>query len=78
MRLPSSPYRVPARKAGGAAEPTLPADPVPIGVLAAVLACSLIRFGLFAFGPERAGLDPVLALVAAAASAYYLKKLRGR
>jgi hypothetical protein len=78
MRLPSSPYRVPAREAGGAAEPAPPADPVPLGILAAVLACSLIRFGLFAFGPERAGLDPLLALVAAASAAYYLKALRGR
>jgi hypothetical protein len=69
---------VPASAPAEAGEPGPPADPVPIGILAAVLVCSLLRFGLFVFGAERAGLDPVLALVAAASSAYYLRKLLGQ
>jgi hypothetical protein len=68
---------VSAREPAGAAEPRLRVDPVPIGVVAAVLVCSLIRLGIFAFGSERAGLDPVLALVAAASSALYLQKTLG-
>ncbi len=78
MRPPScpSPYRVPppgVPRAGSRREP--PVEPAVIGVLCAVLGCSLLRFGLFVWGHEQHGSDGVLALAASAASAYYLSRL---
>jgi hypothetical protein len=43
-----------------------------MGVMLAVLGCSLARVGLFATRDEPVGIDPALALAASVASAYYL------
>ena len=77
-RRRASPYRVSAREGAGEGEPRARADGVTVGILVFVFACSLVRFGLFAFGAERFGRDPLLALLASAASAYYLRSLLGR
>ena len=76
MRPPSSPYRVPPRAAPGTTggrEPRI--EPSVIGVLLAVLGCSLARFGLFIWRNESHGSDGVLALAASAVTAYYLSRL---
>lgn len=75
MGARGSPYRVSSRDEPGPAEPRAPLDVTTFGILLFVMACSLVRFGLFAFRPERLGLDPALALAASAASAYYLVRL---
>jgi hypothetical protein len=73
-RLRASVYRVPAETVEGEArKPALPVETV--AVLLWVLACSLLRFGLFVFRGERVGIDPVLALAAAWASVYTLARL---
>jgi hypothetical protein len=43
--------------------------------MSCVLACSIARVVGFVAGPEHLGLDPILALAASAASAYYLLRL---
>jgi hypothetical protein len=63
-----SPYRERAAPAKQRAR----RDHFTLVVMLAVLGCSLARFALFAFGAERLGVDPVLALAASVASAYYL------
>ncbi len=75
---PASPYRVPAREAEGAGEPKVPVEALAVAIPGLVMACSLVRFAIFALRSEPIGLDPFLALVAAATSAYYLRSLLGR
>jgi hypothetical protein len=71
-----SPYRTRARVAPDGEEPRPRADRFVAVVLLGVLACSLARAAIFAFGPERLGIDPVLALLAVLLSSYYLLRLR--
>ena len=70
----ASPYRVSGRAAPSAGVPPPRVDRTVVAVLACVLGCSLLRFALFVFGPERLGVDPILALVASAVSAYDLAR----
>ena len=74
-----SPYRVGAEVAPDPA--VSPAPQVELGVAGALLfawACASLRFVLFLAGPERLGVDPLLALAASATTAYYLARvLRG-
>jgi len=72
----ASPYRVPGEPVlGTGRRRERPIEPGVIGVLVAVLACSLMRFGLFVGRGEQHGSDGVLALAASAVSAYYLSRL---
>ena len=81
MRLPlrQSPYRARPRDAPGTgAEREPPVEPAVLGVLVAVLGCSLMRLALFFWRDERHGPDGALALAASAVTAYYLsRRLRG-
>ena len=70
----ASPYRVSGGVALHAGVPPPRIDRTVVAVLAGVLGCSLPRFGLFVLGPERLGVDPILALVASAVSAYDLAR----
>jgi hypothetical protein len=70
----ASPYRVSGRAAPHAGVPPPRVDRTVVAVLACVLGCCLLRLTLFVFGPERLGVDPILALVASAVCAYDLAR----
>jgi hypothetical protein len=70
----ASPYRVSGRGAPDAPAPPPRVDPAVVAILAFALGCSLLRLGLFVFRSERLGVDPILALVASAVSAYDLAR----
>lgn len=74
-----APYRVPGEvPPSEAPAPPARAGAETLGILTFVLGCSLLRFGLFVFRPERFGVDPALALAASAASAYTLARVLAR
>ena len=78
QRQPSraSPYRTPPEPVPDAADGRAPrVEPSVTLILLAVLACSLVRLGLFIFHGARQGPDGVLALAASATTAYYLCRL---